>query len=127
MIKWLKRLFGIKNDYEKKYTDFLKKHIELLNDKQYTTLKTFDITDREFIRKITTVQEMEEMKFMLFDMKQRYVEAMTEGDIGGNLQVEKAFYILKGISMVERNLNEYKSRWVEIVNRESQNGNDQEI
>jgi hypothetical protein len=121
MIKWLKRLFGIKDDLEKKYTDLLKNHIELLNVRQYTVLTKFDISDREFIRKISTVQEMEEMKFMLFDMKQKYIDMMVEGDVGGNLQVQKAFYILKGISMVERNLNEYKAQWNQIVNMESQN------
>lgn len=126
MIKWLKRLFGINDDLEKKYTDLLKNYIELLNVRQYTVLTKFDISDREFIRKISTVQEMEEMKFMLFDMKQKYIGMMVEGDIGGNLQVEKAFYILKGISMVERNLNEYKAQWNSIVNLESQNV-DQEI
>ena len=127
MIRWLKRLFGIKNDLNKKYTDLLKKHIELLNDRRYILLNTFDLTDREFIRKIATVQEMEEMKFMLFDMKQKYVDMMLEGDIGGNLQIEKAFYILKGISMVERNLNEYKEQWNQIVNVESQNAGNEEI
>ena len=90
-------------------------------------IRNFDLTDREFIRKISTVQEMEEMKFLLFDMKQKYIDMMLEGDIGGNLQVEKAFYILKGISMVERNLNEYKEQWNQIVNRESQDAGDKEI
>lgn len=122
MIKWILRIFGIKIDIEKKYADILLKYKELLEKQNsYTVLKPFDRGDREFIRKISTVQEMEEMKFMLFDLKQKYIEAMIEGDSTGNLDVQKSFYILKGISIVERNLNEYKNQWNQIVNMESQN------
>jgi hypothetical protein len=133
MIKWLKRLFN--NEYKQKYLELCQEHLRTLqqhkseeksfilgnwNPDRYITIQKFTHGEREYIRKISTVQEMPEMQFMIFDMKQKYIDMMVEGDIGGNLQVEKAFYILKGISMVERNLNEYKAQWNQIVNVESQ-------
>jgi hypothetical protein len=132
MIEWLKRIFGGK--YKKLYDDLkleyetmlhrIKREVqEYKKEKEviYTVLENYDQQDREYMRKLAVIQESKELQFMLFDLKQKYINAMLEGDIGGNLQIDKAFGVIKGIDMIMKNLNGYKDAWEAVVKRENTN------
>jgi len=130
MIKWFKRLFGIvevapyENDESvmiKKYEELLRSHKALLESDvlRYLPLKVFDVRDREFVRKIAAIHSSEEMKFLVYDLRQQCVEKMVEGNTEVNLQTVG---ILKGIDIVMKNLAGYDNIWQEIVSQENRDG-----
>jgi len=114
------------NKYKLMYEEMEEKYLKVLHDfkdelqkeEKYIGIKTFDVRDREFVRKISVVHESEEMKFMLYDLRQQCVERMVEGNVEVNTQMTG---VLKGIDLVVKNLSGYDNIWKSIVEQENRN------
>lgn len=117
--KWISWIFGGWKKYESlknDHVDLAKRYLEAVkkDSDKYIEIKSFDISNKEFIRVIAQIAASQELTFMLFNLKQQCVQNMVDGNVDVNLQMTG---ILKGIDIVIKNLNGYKNSWKELNER----------
>lgn len=134
MNRLLKLLFT--NKYKKLYEESNKKHVETLHElknaaielkalrshdpvvSKYITIKNFEKENSEFVKKLATIHDSEELNFMLYDLKMQCIENMVNGNVDVNIQMTG---VLKGIDLVLKNLIGYKGIWLKMIEEAQKN------